>query len=82
VKSKIVWAHTVWELFLKLPDRDRDEILERLAFVELFPHIYPVRTRSRRFRRHRWFHVGNWLLYYRVVDNTIYIRGLRPARIP
>jgi len=39
--------------------------------------------RDRRvFRRHRWFLAGNWLVYYRVVDDTVYIRGLWPARIP
>ncbi len=35
-----------------------------------------------RFRRHRRFLVGDWLVYYRVVGNTVYIRGLWPARIP
>jgi len=38
--------------------------------------------KSRRFRRHGWFQTGNWLGYYGVVENTIYIRGIRPARIP
>ena len=82
MKCRILWARAVWELFNDLPDRDREEILERLALVELFPHMYPVRTKSRYFRRHRWFHVGNWLIYYRVVQDTVYIRGLWPARIP
>jgi hypothetical protein len=26
--------------------------------------------------RHRWFLAGNWLVYYRVVNNTVYLRGL------
>jgi len=44
--------------------------------------MYPVRTKGRRFRRHRWFNVGDWLIYYWVVDNSVYIRGLWPVRIP
>ena len=44
--------------------------------------MYPVRFKGRRFRRHRWFQAGNWLVYYRVVEDTIYIRGIWPARIP
>jgi mRNA-degrading endonuclease RelE of RelBE toxin-antitoxin system len=82
VTSRIFWTPSVRELFLELPDRDRENILERLQLVELFPHMYPVRTRSKRFRRHRWFCAGDWLVYYRVVDNVVYIRGLWPARIP
>jgi mRNA-degrading endonuclease RelE of RelBE toxin-antitoxin system len=82
VKSRISWTQTAWEFFLELPDRDRESILDRLELVALFPRVYPVRTRSKRFRRHRWFHVGNWRVYYRVVDNVVYIRGLWPARIP
>jgi hypothetical protein len=82
VKTKVVWASSVGELFLELPDRDRESILERLELVELFPQMYPVRAQSKRFRRHRWFCAGEWLVYYRVVDNVVYIRGLWPARIP
>jgi hypothetical protein len=43
--------------------------------------MYPLRTRGR-FRRHRFFQMGNWLVFYKVVEGTIYIRGLWPARIP
>jgi hypothetical protein len=25
---------------------------------------------------------GNWAVFYRVVDDTVYIRALWPARIP
>jgi len=35
-----------------------------------------------RFRRHRKFVAGNWAVYYRVVENIVYIRGLWPARVP
>ena len=82
MKSRVVWTRTVWELFNELPDRDRQEIIEKLHSLEFFPYMYPVRIKGRRFRRHRWFHAGNWLVFYRVIDNTVYIRGLWPSRIP
>ena len=82
MKHGVVWTRTAWELFEELPDRDREEILEKLLALSLFPHMYPVRRKGRRFRRHRWFNAGDWLGYYRVVDNSVYIRGLWPARIP
>lgn len=82
MKHGVVWTRTAWELFEELPDRDREQILEKIHALSFFPHMYPVRTKGRRFRRHRWFNAGNWLVYYRVVDNTVYIRGLWPARIP
>lgn len=67
---------------MELPDREREAILEKMRLLEFFPHMYPVRTQGKRFRRHRWFHARNWLVYYRVVDKIVYIRGLWPARIP
>jgi hypothetical protein len=82
VRWKIVWAASVWEVFEELPEAERNDILEHLKYVKRFPHMYPVRTRASRFRRHRWFLAGNWLVYYRVAQNTVYIRGLWPARIP
>ena len=82
MRWKIVWAVSVWEVFDELSEVERNEILEHLKYVKRFPYMYPVRTRGSRFRRHRWFLAGNWLVYYRVVQNTVYIRGLWPARIP
>jgi hypothetical protein len=82
VKSRVFWTRTVWELFSELLERDRGVILGKMQSLTLFPHMYPVRTKGRRFRRHRWFLAGEWLVYYRVVDNDVYIRGLWPARIP
>ena len=79
--TRIRWSDPVRDLFLNLPERDRDLISDHLKYLSLFPHLYPVRTKGR-FRRHRWFQAGNWLVYYRVVDKTVYIRGLWPARIP
>ena len=82
MKSSIFWVPSVRELFLELPDRERESILERLELVELFPHMFPVRTRSKRFRRHRWFRGIDWIVYYRVVGKDVYIRGVWPARMP
>ena len=82
MKSRIIWAPKVRELFVELPERDGLEILERLELVAAFPQMYQVRARNRRFRRHRRFRVGNWHVFYKVVDNVVYIRGLWPAQIP
>jgi mRNA-degrading endonuclease RelE of RelBE toxin-antitoxin system len=79
--TRIRWSDPVRDLFLDLPERDRELISEDLRYLRRFPHLYPVRTRGR-FRRYRWFRAGNWLVYYRVVGKTVYIRGLWPARIP
>jgi hypothetical protein len=80
--ARIIWADTVRDLFLELPESERSVILEHFKYLKLFPHMYPVRMKGRRFRRHRWFLAGNWLVYYRVADGTIYIRGIWPAVMP
>jgi hypothetical protein len=79
--TRIVWTHSVQEPFMELREREREAIHEHSKYLKRFPHMYPVRARSR-FRRHRWFQAGNWLVYYRVVNGTAYIRGLWPSRIP
>ncbi len=82
MKARIVWANPVRDLALSLPMKDQQEIYGKIAVLGRFPNMYPIRSKSRRFRRHRCFRAGDWLVYYRVVDNTVYIRGLWPARIP
>jgi len=79
--TKVVWAHAVRNVFIELPEREREAILERLNFLKRFPYMYPVRPRGR-FRRHRWFQAGSWLVFYKVASGTAYIRGMWPARIP
>jgi hypothetical protein len=82
VKREVVWTRSVWKLFGELPRQDREAILDHLKLLRQFPHMYPVRFKGLRFRRHRWFQAGGWLVYYRVVENTIYIRGIWPTRLP
>jgi hypothetical protein len=82
VKAHVIWADPVRDLFLSLSEREQEESAEKLRIVERFPYIFPVRFKGRRFRRHRWFHAGNWLIYYRVTGRTIWIRGLWSAQIP
>lgn len=82
MKVRIVWADPVRELLLALPPRDQRLILEKTDMLAYFPYMYPVREKGKRFRRHRWFTAGNWLVYYRVASDVVYIRGLWPAQIP
>jgi plasmid stabilization system protein ParE len=79
--TPVKWSDPVRDVFLDLAERDRNLIVDHLRYLAFFPHMYPVRTRGR-FRRHRWFQAGNWLVYYRVADGVVYIRGIWPARIP
>ncbi len=80
MKAKVVWAKAVWEVFEELPKKKTAEIVERVDLLGYFPHLYLLRTRGR-FRRHRFFQAGNWLVFYKDVEGTIYIRDLWPARI-
>ena len=79
--AQVVWPQTILETLQELPERDRELILEKVEGLKRFPRMYPVRGRGR-FRRHHWFFAGKWLVYYRVVGLTVYIRALWPARIP
>jgi hypothetical protein len=82
MKCRVVWAYNVRDIVLELPEKERMGILERVSLLVHFPYMYPVRTEGKRFRRHRWFAVGDWLVFYKVVDKVVYIRGVWPARIP
>jgi hypothetical protein len=79
--TRVVWADPVRDLFYDLSKRERGAILERVKHLKRFPHMYPVRPRGR-FRRHRWFQSGTWLVFYKVASGTVYIRAMWPARIP
>jgi hypothetical protein len=64
-----------------LPLPVKDEIARQRRLLARFPCMYQI-IGGGRFRRHRRFLAGDWLIYYCVVENTVYIRGLWPARIP
>ena len=77
----ILWPESVLEVLLELPEREREIILEKVSHLERFPRMFPVRMKGR-FRNHRWFLAHNWIVYYRVSEDDVYIRGLWPARVP
>ena len=79
--AEVLWPESVLQVLMELPDREREIILQKVSLLEEFPRMYPVRMTGR-FRSHRWFLAQNWIVYYRVSDDTVYIRGLWPARIP
>ena len=79
--AQVLWPESVLEVLLELPEREREIILEKVTLLERFPRMYPVRMKGR-FRNHRWLLAQNWIVYYRVADDNVHIRGLWPARIP
>lgn len=79
--AKVLWPESVLEVLLELPERERRTILEKVSLLERFPRMFPVR-RKWRFRNHRWLLAGTWIVYYRVSEDNVYIRGLWPATIP
>ena len=81
MKVPIVWSYDLFSLLEEMSAEQREAILERIDLLAHFPHLYPVRTRGR-FRGHRWFVAGDWIVYYKFVEGTIHIRGMWPARIP
>ena len=78
---RIIFADYLLDVFNELPVSDLDLIEEKIAPLTRFPRMYPIRQKGR-FRRHRWLRAGNWILYYKVVDETVFIRNIWPARIP
>jgi len=79
--ARIVWPKYVLELLDELPLRDAELIVEKAKVLVRFPRLYPVRPKGR-FRRHLWLLAGRWIVYYRVADETVFIRALWPAQIP
>lgn len=78
---EVIWPQRLVDLVLEMQDRDRELIFERIAWLEIFPEIYPVRTFGR-FRGHRCAVAGSWLIYYRYTEGKVFIRAIWPARIP
>ena len=79
--ARIVFAGYLRDLLNELPLSDLELIEEKTETLARFPRMYPIRQKGR-FRRHRWLRAGNWIVYYKVVDDTVYIRNIWPARIP
>ena len=79
--AEVVWPESVLKILEELPFREAAQILKKADALEKFPRMYPVRAKGR-FRNHRWFMAGNWLVYYRYAGGTVYIRAIWPARIP
>lgn len=80
MKATVVIPPDIQSVIDELPPREQSELIQKLEYLELFPRMYQVREKGR-FRRHRRFVAGNWCIYYRVVGNTVFIRGLWPARM-
>ena len=79
--ARVVWSEPAASVLRELPVKTRALILQKTRLLRQFPRMYPVQRRGR-FRRHRRFLAGDWLVFYRVVGNAVYVRGLWPARIP
>lgn len=79
--AKIIWPDYVEDLLNELDPQEVSLILEKTRILRRFPRLFPVRIKGR-FRRHRWVLAGRWMVFYRVVDHTVYIRGIWPAQIP
>ena len=56
-------------------------MIEKTKALGRFARTYPVRSKGR-FRRHRRLLAGRSIVYYRVVDETVYIPALWPAQFP
>jgi hypothetical protein len=79
--ANLVWSEYVLDLMAELPPHESALIFEKTRILRQFPRLYPVRSRGR-FRRYRWVLAGQWMVYYKVADDTVYIRALWPAKIP
>jgi hypothetical protein len=79
--AKIVWPDYIEELLDELDPKEVNLILEKTRVLRRFPRLYSIRAKGR-FRRHRRILAGRWMIYYKVVGDTVYIRALWPAVIP
>jgi ParE toxin of type II toxin-antitoxin system, parDE len=79
--ANLVWSKHVLDLMAELPPEQSTLIFSRAHVLQRFPRLYPIRSTGR-FRRYRRLLAGNWMVYYRVVDDTVYIRAIWPAVIP
>lgn len=78
--AKIFWTAEARSIFDALPPHVQDEIDEKLSLLRHFPRMYKPITIGR-WRRHRRFLAAEWFIYYRIESDTVFIRGLWPARM-
>jgi mRNA-degrading endonuclease RelE of RelBE toxin-antitoxin system len=81
LKAAVVIPPDVQAVIEEVPPDEQDALVAKLELLERFPRMFQIRERGR-FRRHRRFLVRNWVVHYRVVENTVFIRGIWPARLP
>ena len=79
--AEVVWPESLLQVLEEMPFREAALILKKADALQKFPRMYPVRAKGR-FRSHRWFVAGKWLVYYRYVGSVVYMRAIWPARIP
>ena len=79
--ARIDWPDYIEDLLNELDPQEVSLIFEKTRILRQFPRLYPIRQKGR-FRRHRWLRAGNWLDFYPVSDDIVYIRALWPAQIP
>lgn len=79
--AEVTWPQRLVDLVLEMPDKDREQIFQKIGLLEAFPEMYPVKT-SGPFRGHRCLVAGSWLIYYRFVEGKVCLRAIWPARIP
>lgn len=79
--ARIEWPDYIEDLLDELDPQEVALILEKTRILKRFPRLFPIRIKGR-FRRHRWVLAGRWMVFYKVVDDTVYIRGIWPAQIP
>lgn len=79
--ARIEWPDYIEDLLDELDPQEVALILEKTRILKRFPRFFPIRIKGR-FRRHRWVLAGRWMVFYKVVDDTVYIRGIWPAQIP
>lgn len=80
MKATVLIPPDIQSVIAELPARERQEFIQKLEYLERFPRMYQMREKGR-FRRHRRFLTGGWMVYYRVFGNTVFIRGVWPARM-
>ena len=78
--AKIHWPGYIENLLNELEPQEVSLIFEKTRILRQFPRLYSLRSTGR-FRRHRRVLAGRWMVYYKAVDDAVYIRGLWASQI-